>query len=427
MVFLPQERRTPIWELPLLLLEVGGHLCRFSFPHAGRCRSDVWFDERWSGFLFWNWSHDPKNLASAGEGPIQGASWCHEVLSFYSLPFPSAAESVVVFFCLFSGGGEGTWLDNFCKLLPVGLHREGEKDFKINSWTVECQFQSLYPISSKLELNADGSIKPCMPPNLFDRQLFEDLNEEMQLITQQWKFDDSIIYKVLHKLKYCTIPPSLDFSGIPLRHRERPLDQHRFLDRFKPVKLHDVVIGSNLGLGHLLKQTHFKVLNSPHDTSYHVHVVDVAIFDRTLRVMYDKRVASRALMERVPVLLGLWHPVKHAMELIWTRYSTFLFAPLTHSVWPGSSFFDKPKTIRLHEMFAILAVAYDEGLRTHLHSCIEHLKAERPVHFAELNWARNLFDLFELFIPVVSLLTLSRGDKVQSYKTCTRRRGPIAQ
>ena len=50
--------------------------------------------------------------------------------------------------------------------------------------------------------------------------------------------------------------------------------------------------------------------------------------------MYDPSNAGRQLAERVAPILGLWHPLKQLMLLLWRRFAHSFFAPYLHNLIP---------------------------------------------------------------------------------------------
>ena len=166
--------------------------------------------------------------------------------------------------------------------------------------------------------------------------------------------------------------------------------------------MHEIVIGANEGLIVLMQKVHQRILSPGQDGHYHPVVVDVAVFERILKLMYGPQVESTALRDRLPLFLGLWHPMKHLMELVWRRFAPVLFAPMTHFIWPGSNFYDKPRTIRFHTMFALCAAA-QPSILGHLDATVTQLAAEPVPDLRHLHWAQNLLDLFDFFVPIVSV------------------------
>ena len=74
--------------------------------------------------------------------------------------------------------------------------------------------------------------------------------------------------------------------------------------------------------------------------------------------MYDPSNAGRQLAERVAPILGLWHPLKQLMLLLWRRFAHSFFAPYLHNLIPGSRYHEKPQLVKLHSLFTFLRLAY---------------------------------------------------------------------
>ena len=116
-----------------------------------------------------------------------------------------------------------------------------------------------------------------------------------------------------------------------------------------------------------------------------------------MQLYYDPSKAADKLWRQAPVFLGLWHPVKMLMQLIWRRFAAWLWAPMMHDLIPGAKFFKKVKTDKLHCFFTYIRLAYP--------SCRQELqdlegRDDLPVALAMA--AKNLLDICEIYIPLVS-------------------------
>jgi hypothetical protein len=99
-------------------------------------------------------------------------------------------------------------------------------------------------------------------------------------------------------------------------------------------------------------------------------------------------------------VLGLWHPGKHLMEIIWRRYAAILWAPYVHFLTPQAKFTDKPKTLRLHCYLQYVRVSYPQ-VRAVLESAIADVAAQFPIYEVSHRWLLNIKDLFEIYLPLV--------------------------
>jgi hypothetical protein len=112
--------------------------------------------------------------------------------------------------------------------------------------------------------------------------------------------------------------------------------------------------------------------------------------------MYDPSKAGSDLRHRAAAVLGFWHPLKQMMLLLWRRFASCFFAPLLHSLVPGSRFHEKPQLVKLHAVFTYLRLAYP-SIRERLHS----LREDKTLSVASRSLVINLIDVFEFYIPMV--------------------------
>ena len=227
-------------------------------------------------------------------------------------------------------------------------------------------------VDHRIRYLVGGKVWPMMPDEPLNHAMFDRVVEAACNRFQGFNLNSSISGAWSHHI---TIPPSLPIPDLTQRQRESYQKSRRIIERFAPVEMHDVVIGSNEGLLTFLAGVHHRILSDDYKGHYQPHVFDVNIFERTLKAMYDKKVASSALRDRMPILLGVWHPVKHLMELVWRRFGPILFAPMTHFIWPGTNYYDKPRTIRFHIMYALCAAA-SKTILPHIQDSIDILESE---------------------------------------------------
>jgi len=112
--------------------------------------------------------------------------------------------------------------------------------------------------------------------------------------------------------------------------------------------------------------------------------------------MYDPSGVGRELLNRVAPVLGLWHPVKQLMLLIWRRFAPSFFAPLLHALVPGSRYHEKPQLIKIHSIFTYLRLAYP-AVRDRLMS----MHGDLQITLTGRSFVANLLDLFEFYIVLV--------------------------
>ena len=115
--------------------------------------------------------------------------------------------------------------------------------------------------------------------------------------------------------------------------------------------------------------------------------------------MYDPTGVGRELRSRVAAVRGLWHPVKQVMLLTWRRFAHSFFAPLLHTLVPGSRYHEKPQLIKLHSIFTYLRLAYPS-----VRSRLQGMQNDLSITLTGRSFVRNLVDLFEFYIVVVRSL-----------------------
>ena len=117
--------------------------------------------------------------------------------------------------------------------------------------------------------------------------------------------------------------------------------------------------------------------------------------------MYDPSNAGRQLAERVAPILGLWHPLKQLMLLLWRRFAHSFFAPYLHNLIPGSRHHEKPQLVKLHSLFTFLRLAYPT-----VQPALHMLRTNPSLTEAGRQFVENLIDIFEFYIVLVLCLCI---------------------
>ena len=113
-------------------------------------------------------------------------------------------------------------------------------------------------------------------------------------------------------------------------------------------------------------------------------------------MLYDPSRAGESFKKRVAVVLGLWHPAKMLMLLIWRRFLLHFWAPYQHFLSPKSKVFKKPKTSRMFALFAYARTAYE-----HVQNDFRALILDITLTPTTRSVIQNLVDMFEYYLPLV--------------------------
>lgn len=114
--------------------------------------------------------------------------------------------------------------------------------------------------------------------------------------------------------------------------------------------------------------------------------------------MYDKSGLTERLRERCALTLGWWHNFKQASFKVYEAYANEFFAPLLHFFHPSSRFYVKPKFLSIVQtVFTQVRLAYPN-----VKDELADLLMDDGLTPATRQYARNLHDLCEFFIPAVS-------------------------
>lgn len=118
--------------------------------------------------------------------------------------------------------------------------------------------------------------------------------------------------------------------------------------------------------------------------------------------MYDRTDCGRHLRKYVGCSLAWWHNYKWAMHRLCTVFGNDFIAPFFHSLFPNSSFLaNKMKPPALATILTIIRLSYP---RFQVQLAEARASVDNPPRVTNL--LDNLFQMIELFIPVVCSLSV---------------------
>ena len=122
-----------------------------------------------------------------------------------------------------------------------------------------------------------------------------------------------------------------------------------------------------------------------------------------VQIMYDKNGAGKHLRKYTGWSLAWWHNDKWATYRVLLVFGPDFFGPLFHRLFPDREF--RPKQCSVPAATALLSYvrfAYP-AVKDELHAAIKLGNTIAPNQMVLL---KNLRDLFEYFIPVVSVIVV---------------------
>lgn len=118
-----------------------------------------------------------------------------------------------------------------------------------------------------------------------------------------------------------------------------------------------------------------------------------------MQLMYDKSSITEPFRARCALTLGLWHNYKQVSYTLYRAYADELFAPMLHFFFPNSHFYTKPKLLSIVQTaFTQVRLAYPT-IRDELTALLRSQTLKPAIR----QYAQNLQDLCEFFIPAVSV------------------------
>jgi hypothetical protein len=117
--------------------------------------------------------------------------------------------------------------------------------------------------------------------------------------------------------------------------------------------------------------------------------------------MYDKSYGGVHLRKEMVCTLAWWHTYKTAAFKIYKAFTSSVFAPLFHTLFPANIFFTKPSTLNsVVALFQYIRIAYNDVKRDIERALETNLSANMKNHLL------NLKSLCVYFIPTVLTLIL---------------------
>ena len=100
------------------------------------------------------------------------------------------------------------------------------------------------------------------------------------------------------------------------------------------------------------------------------------------------------------VQLGIWHTYKQANAVVWSHWSSTIFAPLSYDLVGNANFKQKPRLKTIATFLTYVRLAYP-AFKANLDSALKKMK-RRGDNRVAMSHLRDLKKLVEFFIPVVS-------------------------
>jgi len=97
------------------------------------------------------------------------------------------------------------------------------------------------------------------------------------------------------------------------------------------------------------------------------------------------------------VVLGTWHPYKVANESLFFAFLPSFLGRAYHAIFPQMKVVGNPQLVHLENFVNILSCAYPT-FRPNLIDLVRRTAPNSPF----LSVVQNLYDLFEVFLPIVS-------------------------
>jgi hypothetical protein len=120
--------------------------------------------------------------------------------------------------------------------------------------------------------------------------------------------------------------------------------------------------------------------------------------------MYDKSDCGQHLRKYVSCSLAWWHNYKWAQHRLCTVFGNDFIAHFFHSMFPDSPFLsDKMSHPALSTLLSIMRLAYPQ-FRQNLVDAIAN--DDQQLSIRSRNLLQNLFDMFEVYLPIVSSSTI---------------------
>ena len=151
-----------------------------------------------------------------------------------------------------------TWVDNYSHVHPKSVVRCSRLDYIQQLWTVEARClislnAGLVDLSTVVEA---GVVRPIMPPEMFSYADISGVTDLVKKATSSYNYESSVSVK----WNIRSTPPKPDLKKLNAGQIARAMNQSQFMNRFLPVRVHELNIGSNAGLCRYLKMLQHSVL-----------------------------------------------------------------------------------------------------------------------------------------------------------------------
>jgi hypothetical protein len=117
-----------------------------------------------------------------------------------------------------------------------------------------------------------------------------------------------------------------------------------------------------------------------------------------MQLLYNPQNQLEFFRTNFAVVLGWWHPYKVASESLFFSFLPTFLGRAWHSLYPSQKISSTTDLSLLEDFFGILSCAYPT-----FRANLLHLSARADANDYYFQDIQNLRDLFEFFLPIVSI------------------------
>lgn len=132
------------------------------------------------------------------------------------------------------------------------------------------------------------------------------------------------------------------------------------MKNFNPVTILGDNVSSNDGLEKIYCNNFRRTIDQ--ERFYNFFVMDINIYYRTLRLIFNQRTKLNFLSKTFIPILGLWHPFKMVCEKIQQYFTYTIFAPLFHTLFPESTMLKKMRVRKCQDKNYLICSVFSNPL-----------------------------------------------------------------